>query len=111
MLPKPSSSFDVAVVGGGVIGLSVAWRAAERQRQVIVLGRGEPGAGTSGVAAGMLAPVTEASLSEQAVLGLGLESARLYPEFVAELRGAVPDIDPGYLTCGTLAVARDRDEA
>jgi glycine oxidase len=111
MLPKPSSSFDAAVVGGGVIGLSVAWRAAQRGLRVIVLERGEPGGGTSRVAAGMLAPVTEASLTEQAVLGLGLESARLYPQFVAELQAAAPDIDPGYLTCGTLAVARDRDEA
>jgi glycine oxidase len=111
MLPQPSSSFDVAVVGGGVIGLSVTWRAAQRQLRVIVLERDQPGGGTSGVAAGMLAPVTEASLNEQAVLGLGLESARRYPEFVADLRSAVPDIDPGYLTCGTLAVARDRDEA
>jgi glycine oxidase len=110
-LSKPSSSFDVAVVGGGVIGLSVAWRASQRRLRVVVLERDEPGAGTSSVAAGMLAPVTEASLADQAVLGLGLLSAQLYPNFVAELRRAVPEIDPGYLTCGTLAVARDRDEA
>jgi glycine oxidase len=101
----------VAVVGGGVIGLSVAWRAAQRGLRVILFERGEPGAGTSSVAAGMLAPVTEASLAEQTVLGLGLASAHLYPDFVAELRAAVPEINPGYLTCGTLAVARDRDEA
>jgi glycine oxidase len=110
-LPKPSSSFDVAVVGGGVIGLSVAWRAAQRGLRVTLLERGEPGAGTSRVAAGMLAPVTEASLAERAVLGLGLVSADRYPDFVAELRAAGPETDPAYLTCGTLAVARDRDEA
>jgi glycine oxidase len=110
-LPRPSSSFDVAVVGGGVIGLSVAWRAARRGLRVIVLERDEPGAGTSSVAAGMLAPITEASLAEQAVLRLGLLSARMYPDFLAELRAAVPDLDPGYLMCGTLAIARDRDEA
>jgi glycine oxidase len=100
----------VAVVGGGVIGLSVAWRAAQRGLRVVVLDRGEPGAGTSRVAAGMLAPVSEASLVEQAVLGLGLVSAELYPSFVEELR-AVSGADPGYLACGTVAVARDRDEA
>lgn len=110
-MPKPSSSFDVAVVGGGVIGLSVAWRSAQRGLRVVVLERDQLGGGTSRVAAGMLAPVTEASLSEQTVLKLGLASARLYPRFVAELRDAAPGIDPGYLTCGTLAVARDRDEA
>lgn len=107
---KPSSSFDVAVVGGGVIGLSVAWRAAQSGLRVVVLERGEPGGGTSRVAAGMLAPVSEASLRERLVLDLGLRSARLYPQFVDEL-AAASGADPGYLVCGTLAVARDRDEA
>jgi len=99
----------VAVVGGGVIGLAIAWRAGQRGLRVVVLERGEPGAGTSRVAAGMLAPVSEASLTEQALLGLGLRSAGLYPGFVEELARA--GADPGYLACGTLAVARDRDEA
>jgi glycine oxidase len=109
-LPQPTSSFDAIVVGGGVIGLSVAWRTAQRGLRVLLVERGDPGAGTSKVAAGMLAPVSEASLVEQAVLGLGLASARLYPEFVRELEAA-SGVDPGYLACGTLAVARDRDEA
>jgi glycine oxidase len=100
----------VAVVGGGVIGLAVAWRTAQRGLRAIVLERGEPGAGTSRVAAGMLAPVTEASLSEQAVLRLGLASAELYPSFVDELH-RVSGAEPGYLHCGTTVVARDRDEA
>ena len=52
-------SFDVAVAGGGAIGLAVAWRAARRGLRVVVLERDELGAGTSSVAAGMLAPVTE----------------------------------------------------
>lgn len=109
-MKKPSSSFDVAVVGGGVIGLTVAWRAAQRGLRVVVLERGEPGGGASWVAAGMLAPVTEATLLEQAVLHLGLASADAYPSFVEELRGA-SGIDPGYLPWGMLVVARDRDEA
>lgn len=107
---NPSSAFDVAVVGGGVIGLSVAWRAAQRGLRVVVIERDEPGAGSSNVAAGMLAPVSEASLLERAVLSLGLVSAELYPGFVEELREAA-GTDPGHLPCGTLAVARDRDEA
>jgi glycine oxidase len=109
-LDKPRSSCDVAVVGGGAIGLAVAWRAAQRGLRVTVLERGEPGNGTSRVAAGMLAPVTEASILEQALLKLGLASARAYPEFVEELRRA-SGVDPGYRPCGTLVVARDRDEA
>ncbi len=78
--------------------------------RVIVLERGELGGGTSGVAAGMLAPISEARATERSLLDLGLRSAGLYPDFVAELRQA-SGCDPGYLACGTLAAARDRDEA
>jgi glycine oxidase len=100
----------VAVIGAGVIGLAVAWRAAQRRLRVVVLDRATPGAGTSHVAAGMLAPVSEASLVEREVLGLGLVSAELYPSFIEQLHAAA-GTDPGYLRCGTLVVARDRDEA
>ena len=102
-----SGTYDVAVVGGGVIGLAVAWRAAQRGLRVTVLERGEPGAGTSRVAAGMIAPISEARHSEQ---HLGLASARAYPKFVSELID-VSGRDPGYLACGTIAAARDHDEA
>jgi glycine oxidase len=101
---------DVVVIGGGVIGLAVAWRAAQRGRSVSVLERGEFGGGASHVAAGMLAPVTEADPGELALLELGLRSARAWPAFAAELADA-SGIDPGLRRCGALVVARDRDEA
>ena len=63
------TSHDVVVVGGGVIGLACAWRAAQRGLRVLVLERDTPGAGASGVAAGMLAPVTEADFGEEELLG------------------------------------------
>jgi len=105
-----AASFDVAVIGAGVIGLSVAWRAAQRGLRVTVLDRGPIGSGTSRVAAGMIAPISEARATEQRLLALSLASARAYPGFVAELRDASGE-DPGYLPCGTLAAARDDDEA
>lgn len=105
-----SRAFELAVVGGGVIGLAVAWRAAQRGLRTVLLERAEPGRGTSWVAAGMLAPVTEASVTEQSLLRLGLASAALYPEFVAELE-ELAGADAGYLKCGTLVLARDGDEA
>ncbi len=104
------SAFDLAVVGAGVIGLSAAWRAAQRGLRVVVLERDRPGAGSSGVAAGMLAPVSEALLTEQPLLALGLASARAYPEFVAELEAA-SGVTAGYHRCGTLLAARDADDA
>ena len=101
---------DVVVIGAGVIGLAVAWRAAQAGLRVSVLERGRPGHETSHVAAGMLAPISEASPVERGLLALGLRSAAIYPDFVAEL-AFVSGRDPGYLSCGTLAVARDADEA
>jgi glycine oxidase len=105
-----SRALDVAVAGGGAIGLAVAWQAAKRGLRVAVFERGEPGGGTSRVAAGMIAPISEARRSEQPLLGLSLASARAYPQFIEELEEASGE-EPGYLACGTLAVARDYDEA
>ncbi len=98
----------VVVVGGGVIGLSIAWRAALRGMAVTVVDP-SPGQGASGVAAGMLAPVTEVHYGEEALLELNLDSSRRYPGFVAALEedsGA----DTGYRASGTITVARDADD-
>jgi len=104
-----AKSFDVAVAGGGVIGLAVAWRAAQAGADVVVLDAGRDGAAWP-VSAGMLAPVAEAEFGHDALLALGLESARRWPAFADEL-AAASGRDPGYRRCGTLVVARDRDEA
>lgn len=100
----------MAVVGGGAIGLAIAWRAARRGLRVAVLERAALGGGASWVAAGMLAPVTEARLTEIPLLELGVASAAAYPSFVEELR-AESALDCGYERYGTLVVARDGDEA
>lgn len=102
--------FDLVVVGGGVIGLSCAWRAAQRGARVVVLERGEPGRGATHVAAGMLAPVGELTFGEPELLKLTLAAARLYPEFVAELEAAT-GMSTGFERLGALHVALDRDEA
>jgi glycine oxidase len=107
---RDDDSYDVAVVGGGLVGLAVAWRARMRGLSVLVLDRGELGAGTSRVAAGMLAPVAEADAGERALLALGLRGAQGWSAFAAELV-EVSGIDVGYRTCGTLMLARDRDDA
>jgi glycine oxidase len=102
---------DVVVVGGGVIGLAIAWEACRRGLRATVLERGDPGSGATGVAAGMLAPVSEAAFGEPEILALNLASSALYPRWVAELREASGGVDPGYLPCGSLLVARDGDQA
>jgi len=103
-----SSAFDLAVAGGGAIGLACAWRAAGRGLRTVVLDAGEPGAWQ--VAAGMLAPVAEAQVGDAAAVDLGLRAARGFAGFCDELAEASGE-DPGHRDTGTLLVARDRDEA
>ncbi|MEV6107598.1 glycine oxidase ThiO [Streptomyces sp. NPDC051940] len=103
-----STVHDVLVVGGGIIGLVTAWRTAQRGLAVAVADPA-PGGGAAQVAAGMLAPVTEAHYGEQELLALNLSSARRYADFAAELEEAA-GADIAYRTCGTLAVALDADD-
>ena len=99
---------DAVVIGGGVIGLSVAWRAARAGLSVAVVDP-EPGSGASHFAAGMIAPVGEVEYGEEAVIALNRDSAERYPAFIAEL-----ELDAGrsagYRQTGTLHVATDGDE-
>jgi glycine oxidase len=97
--------YDVIVVGGGVIGLAVAWRCAQRGLGVAVVDPA-PGSGASRTAAGMLAPVTELHYEGAELLALNVESARRYPDFAAELT-TTTGIDIGYRECGTVQVAWD----
>ncbi|MGW0880878.1 glycine oxidase ThiO [Streptomyces sp. NPDC002671] len=103
-----SRTSDVLVIGGGIIGLVTAWRAAQRGLATAVLDP-EPGGGAARVAAGMLAAVTELHYGEETLLALNLESARRYPDFAAEL-AELTGHDLGYRRCGTLAVALDADD-
>ena len=85
-----SSTADVVVIGGGLIGTSIGWRLRQAGLDVAVV-IGERSAAASGVAAGMLAPVTETNFTEQRLLQLNLASLSRYPEFVAELEAAKTD--------------------
>jgi len=109
---RSEAATDVAVLGGGIIGLAVAWRARQRGLTVRLIERDAIGHGASSVAAGMLAPVTEVELGAhgRTALGLGLRSASIWPGFVAELEG-LTGMEVGFRASGTLMVARDADEA
>jgi glycine oxidase len=96
------------VVGGGVIGLAIAWRAAGAGMAVTVVDPA-PGRGASWAAAGMLAPVTEVHYGERPLLGLNLAAAARWPAFAAEVEEAAGR-RVGYRPGGTLAVARDADD-
>ncbi len=107
-----SDSTDVAVVGGGIIGLAVAWAARRRGLSVTLLERDRVGMAASHVAAGMLAPVSEVEYGGggRRLLQLGLRSAAMWPAFAQEL-GAAAGMEVGLRRTGTLIAARDADEA
>ena len=89
-MTRDAGNQDVIVVGGGIIGLAVAWRARQRGMSVTLLEREAVGGGATRVAAGMLAPVAEVEFggAGRRLLELGLRSAELWPAFAAELEDA-----------------------
>jgi len=95
---------DVAVIGGGVIGLGIAHEARRLGRSVALIDPA-PATGATFAAAGMLAPVSELHYQEEDLLGLMLESSKLWPSFAGGLRQAVEAT--GYRTTPTLAVGAD----
>ena len=95
---------DVAVIGGGIVGLGIAWTVAQSGRTVAVIDP-MPAAGATYAAAGMLAPVSELQYQEEHLLELMLASAALYPAFVESLG---TDVDAtGYQTTTTVSVGVD----
>ncbi len=103
---------DVVIVGGGIIGMAIAWRVRQRGMKVAVLERDTVGQATSSVAAGMLAPVVEVEFGEagRRLLELGLRSAEMWSAFASELE-ADAGASVGLMRTGTLLVARDDDDA
>nr|WP_237842004.1 FAD-dependent oxidoreductase [Cellulosimicrobium cellulans] len=104
----PDGARDVVVVGGGIVGLAVAWRAARAGLTVTVLDP-SPGDGATHAAAGMLAPVTEADFGEDDALRLHLAAAAAWPGFAGDLHAAT-GADVGLRTAGTLTLAYDADD-
>jgi glycine oxidase len=100
---------DVVIVGGGVIGTAIAWRAALHGLGVTLIDPDDDAAKASLVAAGMLGPVSETVFGEQDLLSLNLLAIGRFPSFTAELEAATGHVT-GLRTEGTLAVAYDSDD-
>ena len=97
-----------AIAGAGIIGLSIAWRLAQRGWHVDIFDRGEIGREASWAGAGMLAPGGE--IDQPSPLGdLAIESRRLYSEFVRELEQS-SGLPIDYQECGALDLAYSSEE-
>jgi glycine oxidase len=96
----------VVIIGAGIIGLSIAWRAARAGAQVVVCDPA-PASGATHAAAGVLAPVAETYHREQEIGELCLASARAYAEFLAQLAEDTDAAPTGHVTTGTLICGID----
>lgn len=99
---------SVAIIGGGVVGLGIAWRLASRA-SVTVFDRNAAGSGASHAAAGMLAACCEAEPDEEELVALGRESQARWPAFAEELL-RVSGIDVELRREGTLVLALTADD-
>jgi len=105
----PRGISDVAVIGAGIIGLSIALELSRRGRQVVIIERDRPGQHASTVAAGLLGTAALPLGEQDDIYPLKLDSLRRYADFVAHVESA-SGMDAGYREDGTLWIARDADE-
>jgi glycine oxidase len=99
----------IAIVGGGIIGLSVGWYLASRGVKTIVYDRGEAGRAATWASAGMLAPNLEAEPGEKKLLPLLLEGRRMWEDF-ARLLEEASSMAVNYRREGTLSIALTWDD-
>ena len=101
---------EVAIIGGGVIGLGIGWRLRQSGCRVEIFERDDAGRGASWAAAGMLAAGIEAEPGEHALYRLGRASQERWPQFATELE-ASSGMSVDLRDEGTLVVALTRNDA
>ncbi|RYM06537.1 glycine oxidase ThiO [Sporolactobacillus sp. THM7-7] len=102
------SSYDVIIVGGGVIGCSIAYHLAKMKKKVVVLEKDRIGSKASSAAAGMLG--VQAELEEDGpMFRLGRASRDLYPALAEELR-FLTGVDIALIRSGAMKPAYTKED-
>jgi len=105
----PNERADVVIIGGGVIGLTIARALSQRGiRQVMLIERGRPGSEASWAAGGILAPQVEVDHQDE-FFRLACASRDLYPEFAESLKEET-GVDVELDTVGTLCLGFTRQD-
>ncbi len=100
---------DVAIIGGGIIGLSIGWKLLQAGKSVAIFERDTIGSGATRAASGMLAANVEVEPAEDDLVPLTLASQELWHGFARELE-AESGLTVDYRDHGTMIVALSRDE-
>ena len=104
-MPK---TVDVVIIGGGVMGCSLAYQLARQGIRSAVLERGRLAAGASGATAGVIAPLWHLGQGPGPLLSLGMRSLDRFPALAEELTEA--GIDPAFRQNGVLKLAFSQGE-
>ncbi len=99
---------SIVIIGGGIIGMSIAWRLAQQNWRVAVFDKSSIGGEASWAGAGMLSPGGEVE-RPSTLSSLAIESRRLYRGFVHELETA-SGLAIDYQECGGLDLAYSPDQ-
>ncbi|WP_057913668.1 glycine oxidase ThiO [Peribacillus muralis] len=104
-----NSIYDAIIVGGGVIGGSIAFQLAKRGKKVLLLEKDRLASKASSAAAGMLGAQSELDV-DQPLFRLATESREMFPELAEELKDT-SGIDIELVNKGMFKVALTNDGA
>lgn len=111
-MPRSYNSYmnttDIAIVGGGAIGLTLAYLLAKEKRSVTLIDKGDLGREASWAGAGIL-PAGNPKRAKSAMGKLRSQAVAFFPEFSAELK-SLTGIDNGYWQCGGLELRSSADQ-
>ena len=99
---------DVSIIGGGVIGCSIAYQLAKRGIKSTVFEQNRFASGASGATAGMISPLWHVNHDNEALFELGMIGLDAFPKLALELTEA--GIDPDFRQSGIIKVAMDSEE-
>lgn len=104
-MPKAT---EVAIVGGGVIGCSIAYQLSKKGVRSTVFEKGRVGSNASGATAGIIGPLWYINRAVAAYFALGMHSLSMFPQLASELLQA--GVDPEFQQNGMLRLAFSTSE-